>query len=143
MPMLFGAGNLALNHVRSLAQQGDHLAGVIMSLLNNTYYVAMSIGAEASNVIRLSGQVTDQDGNAVAGVKNIVLTSIPVSGAGTMAAVGSNGTVVAGGGTKVAWVQTLADGSFKVDVTNAAAEVNMVMADLDNGTTEQIVLTYA
>lgn len=142
MPAVFPVGFPAIAHVRQLAASGDHLASVIMALMNNTYYVAMTAGAEASNVIRVSGQITDQDGQKVAGVKNVLLTSVPISGAGTMA-IGTVGTAKAGAASKALWLQTDATGAFNVDVTNIVAEDNLIMAQLDNGTCEQIVLTYA
>jgi cellobiose phosphorylase len=147
MPAIFPAGSSALGIIRNLASRNDDYAIAIMALLNNTYYVSMTFGAEATggaaaNTVRVSGQITDQDGQKVAGVKNVLITSVPVSGAGTMTAVAAHGTMLAGTTTKQAWIQTLADGSFQVDVLNAAAETNLITAHSDNGTTEMVVLTY-
>lgn len=142
MPISPRISSVALNTIRSLAGRGDPMASVLMSLLDNTYYCVLSAGAEATNVIRITGQVKDSDGQNVAGVKDIRVTSIPVSGAGTMAAVASQGTVKAGGTTKDVWLQTTATGSFQLDVTNAAAEDNLIVATLDNGTVEMLKLTY-
>ena len=142
MPLRTVPGN-ALATLRSLASRGDQMASVLMNFFDNTYFCVLSAGAEASNVIRITGQVKDQDGQNVAGVKDIIVTSFPVSGAGTMAAVASQGTVKFGGGTKQVWIQTTATGSFQLDVTNAAAEDNLIKTELDNGTIEMLKLTYA
>jgi hypothetical protein len=60
-----------------------------------------------------------------------------------MAAVASQGTVKAGAASVEVWLQTTATGSFQLDVTNAAAEDNLIVATLDNGTVEMLKLTYA
>jgi len=147
MPAIFGAGNQALAAVQSLANRGDNLATVIMSMLNNTYYLAMVPGAEAgggaaANSIRVACQVRDQDGSAVAGIKNILITSKPIAGAGTITD-GGAGAVVAGSASVSCWMTTDANGALQFDVLNASAETNLVKAELDNGTTEIIVLTFA
>lgn len=147
MPAVFGAGNPAIGHIRSLAKQGDHNAIVLMALLDNTFFLEMVPGAEAgggaaANSIRVACQVRDQDGNAVAGVKNVLITSKPVSGAGTITD-GGAGAVVAGNASVSCWMTTDAAGALQFDVLNAAAEVNLVKAELDNGTTELLVLTFA
>lgn len=147
MPAFFGAGNPALNHIRTLSKQGDHMAAVLMALMDNTYYLEMTPGAEAgggaaANSIRVACQVKDQDGNAVSGVKNILVTSKPVSGAGTITD-GGAGAVVIGSASVSCWMTTDAAGALQFDVLNAAAELNLVKAELDNGTTEMLVLTFA
>ena len=147
MPAFFGAGNQALSLVRSLAARGDHVAAAIMAMMDNTYYLEMVPGVEAgggaaANSIRVACQVRDQDGNAVAGIKNVLITSKPVSGVGTITD-GGAGAVVAGSGSVSCWMTTDADGVLEFDVLNAAIEVNLVKAELDNGTTELLVLTFA
>jgi uncharacterized protein YccT (UPF0319 family) len=142
MPLRTLAGN-SLSNIRSLASRGDDMAVVLMNLLDNTYFCVLTAGAEVSNVIRITGQIKDQDGQNVAGVKDVLVKSKPVSGAGTLAAVASNGTVKAGAASVEAWVQTIANGSFQLDVTNAAAEDNLIVVTLDNGTVETLKLTYA
>lgn len=143
MPLRTVVPGNALATLRSLASRGDQMASVLFSFFDNTYYCVLSAGAEASNVIRITGQVKDQDGQNVAGVKDIVVTSFPVSGAGTMAAVAGQGTVKSGAASKQVWIQTTSTGSFQLDVTNAAAEDNLIKAELDNGTVETLKLTYA
>lgn len=141
MPAIFSDSNkLAL--LRSLADRGDQAAASLMALLNNTYYVAMTAGAEAANVIKVTGQVKDQDGSNVAGVKNVLLKSIPVSGAGGITD-GGLGSIKAGSTTTEAWIETDANGAFEANITNAVAEDNLVVASLDNGTTEMLKLTFA
>lgn len=141
MPAIFSDSNkLAL--LRSLADRGEPASVALMALLNNTYYVSMTAGAEAANVIKVTGQVKDQDGNNVAGVKNVLVKSKPVSGAGGITD-GGSGSIKAGSTTTEAWVETDANGAFQVDITNAIAEDNLIVAELDNGTTEMIKLTFA
>jgi hypothetical protein len=142
MPLRTLAGN-SLSNIRSLASRGDDIAVVIMNLLDNTYYCVLTAGTETTNVIRITGQVKDQDGQNVAGVKDVLVKSKPVSGAGTMAAVASQGTVKAGAASTEVWIQTTATGGFQLDVTNAAVEDNLIAAQLDNGTVEMLKLTYA
>lgn len=142
MPIRLPVGSNYLAQLRSLAARGDAVSSALFNLLDNTYYVALTLGAEAGNVIRVSGQVTDQDGQKVTGVKDIVVESISIASAGTLAAVASNGTVKFGAASKKVWVQTLADGSFKLDLTNATAEDNLVIAQLDNGTVEIVKATF-
>lgn len=142
MPLIMPSGSQALTRIRNLASRGDDIASVVMALMNNTYYISMTAGTETSNVIKVTGQIKDQDGQNVSGIKNVLVTSKPVSGAGTMAD-GGNGAVVAGSASTNIWMTTDANGSFQIDVTNAAAEQNLIKAELDNGTTEILVLTFA
>ncbi len=142
MPAFFGAGNQALNSIRTLAKQGDRVATVIMAMMDNTYYLAMTAAAEAGNVIKVTGQVTDQDGNAVAGIKDVLFTSKPVAGTGNLSD-GGNGTVVSGAASTSLWMKTDANGNVQVDVANANAEANLLVAHLDNGTTEMLALAFA
>ena len=142
MPAIFAdSGKLAA--LRNHAERGDEMSSALMALLANTYYVAMTASAEVSNAITISGQVTDQDGTPLAGVKGVLLKSKPMSGAGTLAVVSAHGTAKAGSSSTELWLETLADGSFQVTVTNVIAEDNLVVAQLDNGTTEMLKLTFA
>ncbi len=146
MPAVFG-NNQVLTMVRSLAARGDNLAAALMALMDNTYYVSMTSSTEAgggaaANSFRITGQIKDQDGNNVAGVKNVLITTYPVSGAGTVTD-GGAGAVVAGGTSKACWMTTDATGLVQFDVLNAAAEKTLVVVQLDNGTTEMLELTYA
>lgn len=141
MPALFADTN-KLAMLRSLADRGDQASAALMALLDNTFYVAMTAGAEAANVIKVTGQVTDQDGQAVAGVKNVLVKTKPIVGAGTMTD-GGTGSIKAGSASTEVWVETDANGNFQVDVLNATAEDTLIVAELDNGTTEMLKLTFA
>lgn len=143
MPLILPPGSLALANIRSEAARGNHIAQVVMSFMDNTRFLAMTAGVEASNVIRIVCQVTDQDGNKVAGIKDVLLTSKPIAGAGTMAIGGAVGTAKAGSASVSLWAQTTAAGLLQVDVTNTAVEDNLIMAQLDNGTNEILKLTFA
>lgn len=141
MPAIFADSNkLAL--LRSLAERGDQAAVALMALMDNTYYASMSAGAEAGNVIKVTGQVKDQDGNDVAGVKDVLVRTFPPAGAGTMTD-GGFGTFKKGSGSTEVWLQTDSSGRFQVDVLDASAEDCLVVAQLDNGTTEMLKLTFA
>jgi hypothetical protein len=147
MPVIFPVGSNALTAIRRLAAVGDDYAEAIVALWNNTYYAALTPGAEAgggaaANSIRVAGQIKDQDGQNVPGIKNVLITSKPVSGAGTITD-GGAGAVVAGSASTNCWMTTDANGAFVFDVLNAAAEVNLVMVDIDGGTTEMLTLTFA
>lgn len=143
MPAILPAGTQILAQLRHEAASNNQHAQAILALMDNTYFCVLTAGTEATNVIRITGQVKNQEGQNVAGVKDILVKSKPVSGAGTMAAVASNGTVKAGAASTEVWVQTIANGSFQLDVTNAAAEDNLIVTTLDNGTVEMLKLTYA
>ncbi len=142
MPAFFPSGSDKMAKIRSLAARGDEGAEALMAFLDNTYYVAMTAAAEAANKIVVTGQVKDQDGQNVAGVKNVLLKSVPVSGAGGITDDGV-GLIKFGSTTKEAWVQTDSTGKFQMGITNAVAEDNLVTAQLDNGTVEMLVLTFA
>ncbi len=147
MPLVMPPDSTTLGELRSLAERGDHNAQVLVALMNGTNWARLTPGAEAgggaaANSIRIAGQVMDQDGQAVAGVKDIFVKSIPVSGAGTIT-IGAVGTMKAGTGTKEVWIQTDVNGAFQFDVLNAAAEDNLVLVNLDNGEMETLKITFA
>lgn len=143
MPAILPTGTQILALLRHEATSNNPHAQAILALMDNTYYCVMTAGTETANVIRITGQIKNQEGQNVPGVKDVYVKSMPASGAGTMAAVASNGTVKAGAASKEVWVQTIANGSFQLDVTNAAVEDNLIVATLDNGTVEMLKLTYA
>lgn len=142
MPAIFPAGTQTLATLRSLAARGDVMATSLMALMNNTYYASLTAGVEATNAITVSGQIKDQDGNNVTGIKNVLITSKPIAGAGTITD-GGNGAVVAGSASVVCWMTTTAAGAFQFTVTNVIAEQNLIKVEIDNGTTEILILTFA
>lgn len=73
MPAIFPTGTSHLAMLRSLASRGDIYAEALMAIMNNTYWPSLTVGAETSNVIRLAGQIKDQDGSTVSGVKHLKL----------------------------------------------------------------------
>jgi hypothetical protein len=143
MPALFPAAVPILAQLRHEAQTNNYHAIAILGMLDNTPFCALSAGAENTNVIRITGQIRNAEGQPVAAVRDVFVKSLPVSGAGTMAAVSSQGTLKAGAASKEVWIQTKSDGTFQLDVTNAAVEDNLIVATLDNGTVEMLKLTYA
>lgn len=142
MPAIFPSGTNTLALIRNLAQRGDTHAQAIMALMDNTYYLSMTAAAEAGNSITVTGQVKDQDGNNVTGVKSILFQSKAPTGTGNLSD-GGNGTVSAGSGTVSCWMKTDTNGSVQVAVANLNAEETLLVANMDNGTTEMIVLTFA
>ena len=142
MPAIFNAGSNAIATVRRLAQGNDPIATALMALMDNTYYASLTAAAEAGNSITVTGQIKDQDGNNVAGIKSVLIKSKPIAGTGLLTD-GGNGTVSAGSGTTELWMKTDANGSFQVAVADASAEECLLVVHLDNGTTEMLVLTFA
>jgi hypothetical protein len=61
----------ALAKLRSLADRGDETAKVIVEMMNGTNWPSLTAATEGSNIIRVAGQIKDQDGQAVASVKNV------------------------------------------------------------------------
>lgn len=146
MPLVPAAIPAALAHIRSEAARGNHIAQVLMNLLDNTRFLAITPGVEGAataNTIRLVCQITDQDGNKVAGIKDVLITSRPIAGVGTMTIGGAVGTAKAGSASVSLWAQTTSAGLLQVDVLNASVEDNLILAQLDNGTTEIVKLTFA
>jgi hypothetical protein len=60
-----------LSTLRSLAARGDQTAVALVAIMNGTNTAALTAATEASEIIRISGQVKDADGQAVAAVKNV------------------------------------------------------------------------
>lgn len=126
--------------LKSLADSGDMMA---KALVEGVLDCKFTVAAEntGANTILVTGQLVDGVGNVVSGVKNVLITSKPVSGAGTMTD-GGAGAVVAGSASVSCWMTTDAAGKFQVTVLNAAAEVNLIMVQMDNGDVAQVVLTF-
>lgn len=122
-----------------LAKGGDLMAKAI---LESSLDVSMTAAAEAANIIKVTGQIVDGTGAPVAGVQHVLLTSVPVAGAGTMTD-GGDGAVVAGSASKVAVMTTTAAGKFQVDVTNVNVESNVLIAQVNGGDASILVLTFA
>lgn len=143
MPAIFPVGNNALGQLRNLATRGDVIAQALVAIMNGTHWCKLSAAAEntGANTITITGQICDQDGQNVAATAQVVIESIPVSGAGTMT-VGTSGTIKNGSGTKKIWITTDSTGKFQIVVLNAAAEDNLIVATTDNGETEVLKLTY-
>lgn len=75
-----------LASLRSQADRGDQTAQAIMAIMDGTRWVSITAAAEASDTIRATGQVKDQDGQNVSGVQNVVIESFNAAG-GALAAV--------------------------------------------------------
>lgn len=121
-----------ISNLKHLAAGGDMYAKAIMSGGSD---LTLTAGAEAANAIKVTGTIRDR-------AAQVLVTSIPVSGAGTMTD-GGNGTVKAGSASKQVWVQPDATGSFQLDVLNAIAEQNLIVAQSSNGDITMLVLTFA
>lgn len=125
--------------LKTLAAQGDKIS---QALLSANHDIALTAGVETSNVIKVTGQVTDGVGNPVPGVRDVLVTSVPVSGAGTMTD-GGFGTFKVGSATKSVWLQTDSNGKFQVDVLNIVAEDNLIQAIAPDGDVQFLKLTFA
>ena len=128
--------------VKNHAAGGDISAQMLDKLLDGILNVEMTAGTEAANVIKVLGKVKDLDGTPVKAVTNVLVTSVPIAGVGTMTD-GGKGVFKAGSGTKSVWLQTDVNGEFEVDVLNASVEQNLIQAELDEGETQFLVLTFA
>lgn len=144
MPARIDADTLA--KLRHYAEGGDPISGVIAAILAGTFSAQVAVGAEGAtgaNVIRLTGQIKNQDGSPRAGVQQVLARSIPIAGAGTMTIGAAVGTAKKGSGTTELWLETDANGKFDIDVLNASVEDNLIRLETDNGETEVIKLTFA
>lgn len=77
MPARFPSGSNTLATLRSLAARGDKSAEAVMAIMDGTKWPSMTAAAEDDNVITISGQVKDQDGQPVAGVHDIAIALYP------------------------------------------------------------------
>lgn len=77
MPARFPSGSNTLATLRSLAARGDKSAEAVMAIMDGTKWPSMTAAAEVGNVITISGQVKDQDGQPVAGVHDIAIALYP------------------------------------------------------------------
>ncbi len=73
MPAVFPSGSSTLAHLRSQAQRGDKIAEALIAIMNGTYWPSLSAADEATEIIRVTGQIKDQDGQAVAAVKPVLI----------------------------------------------------------------------
>lgn len=127
--------------LKHFSDAGDVQASILQSLLASIRTLDLTAAAENANTIAVTGQVRDAEGNAIAAVVDVILTSFPIAGAGTLTL--TTGTVKVGSGTKQAWIQTDATGKFVAVIANVVAEDNLLVAQLDNGETEAIKVTFA
>ena len=137
------SNNLA--KLKSFGARGDVESAVVSAMLDNIKVLAFTQDAEGdtiANTIRITAQLQDMDGSPIAGVANVLVTSIPIAGAGTLTA-GALGALIAGSATTQAWFQTDANGALDVDVLNVVAEDNLVSFQVDDAVQEQLVLTFA
>jgi hypothetical protein len=139
-------GALTLNsqklaQLKSFGKRGNIEASIVSAMLDGVKVLELSAGAEAVNVIQVTGQLKDWDGSNIAVATDVKVRSTPVAGAGTAAV--DTGTAVAGDGTTELWLKTDATGLFVIDVTNASAEENMLEFVVDDGVAEVLILTFA
>ena len=130
----------AVAQVRSLGQRGDQMAAFVSAIVDSMYSAEMTAGEQDGNVIAVSGQIKDQDGSKITGVKNLILKAMKTTG--TCAITVTTGTVKDGDDTQEVWLETDASGVFVVDVELDSGGQVLLQATLDNGVTEQVKLTY-
>lgn len=97
---------------------------------------SLSVGPEANDVIRVSGQT-----NTGTGPENIFI-KLRAAGVGTPSMAVVTGTSVKNNGLDL-WMQTDASGEFVVDVTDAAVELVLFSVELDDGMTALVDLNFA
>ena len=105
------------------------MAGALMAIMNGTYWVSLTPAAEASDIIRLTGQVKDQDGQNVARAMQILLESKYDGGAFANVRLASNAALAAvtAAGTGAGKTLTAdANGALTIDSV-AAAEGDRVL----------------
>lgn len=125
--------------LKSLADGGDMVA---KTLVENVRDISLTAGAEAANVIKVTGQVKDGVGNPVAGTFEVLVTSKPIAGAGTLTDGGAGAIVVGSASTEV-WMTTDTTGKFEVNVTNVVAEANLIKAVVPDCDVAMLRLTFA
>lgn len=118
--------------LKHLSASGDMTAKALIQGNND---MRVSVATKVGNNITVSIWVNDK-------AANLYLTSVPVSGAGTMA-IGANGTLKAGSASKAVWAQpAAATGRLDIVVTNAVAEQNLLMIESSSGDAAMVVLQY-
>jgi hypothetical protein len=137
--MALSADKKVLLH--NLADRGDVVAQAFLDSSKDVVLTAGVEGAGAANSIDVTGQIVDGMGYPVAGVQDVLLTSVPVSGAGTTTVI--TGTAKFGSASKQVWLQTDATGKFVARVLNAAVEDNLVLVQTGNGDTAALKITFA
>ena len=113
---------------------------------------AFTVGAEAANVINVSGQLVDSSGGSIAGVKTIRL-ALFTTAAGvafnttnyTTIAIGTNGALVEETADKLLIVRTDSDGAFDIDITlsSGAATSYLSLLKPDGTIKASGVITHA
>lgn len=73
MPAKFPANNSPLPLLRSLADRGDKVAQTLIDIMIGTYWIDASGGTEATDTIRVSGQIRDQESLPLAGAKEVLV----------------------------------------------------------------------
>lgn len=96
--------NNVLTYLKHLAANLDPNAVGVLAILKGTQSVSVSLAAEASNVIKVTGQITDQAGQPVLATAQVLvesfadsgttLTAVRVASAAALAAVTAAGTGV-------------------------------------------------
>jgi len=94
--------------------------------------IILSVGTEAADVIRVTGQAIDSEGVVLKGSRLVQIRTVPV-GIGTPLMAVFTGTNVKNNGGEL-WMDTSVDGIFAVDITDTSAEIVVVSAVLDDGT---------
>jgi hypothetical protein len=140
MPAVFPAGSTTLAQLRSLAARGDIHAAGVMAITDNTYWPSMTAAAEAGDAIRISGQIKDQDGSSVTGIKHVMLTAFMASVPKTEVALATSAALPActTGGSGVGKTLTAsANAALSVDTIPVVAGdrilVKNQVAGADNG----------
>jgi hypothetical protein len=142
-----GGSIWTLRQAKSLNALGAEVETAIDGVANSQATTAdFTIGTEAADVINVAVELQDGDGTAVSSLQGvnvgIGLTATAPSGGW---AIGTDGAILgAHDANKSAWVQTEADGTFDLDITEAAGATWYMVVQLPDG--KQVVsgaITFA
>jgi hypothetical protein len=149
-----GGSIWTLRQAKSLNALGAEVETAIDGVANSQATAAdFTIGTEAANVINVAVELQDGDGTAVSSLQGVnVFLSDASTGIGLAAtapdggwAIGTDGAILgAHDANKSAWVQTEADGTFDLDITESAGATWYMVVQLPDG--KQVVsgaITFA
>lgn len=111
--------------------------------------LSAAIGTESANAIDVACQIVDQNGLAVAGAKEVLIRTLAVTSAqGTLAAANAavgtlRKTNNAATGECVQWMTATNAGAFSFKVTDNAAELVLVVVEIDGARVASFTLNFA
>jgi hypothetical protein len=135
-------------------RRGENGAENINGLVKDAVGVAdvtYTIGTEAADVINVAGQVVDNDGDAISGIRYLTVflsddaEGIDKTGTApaTSVAIGTNGYVINVLEAKISFiVQTDADGAFDLDITDTTGATWYMVAVMGTEASVSDAITF-